>query len=269
MTSIPYCTETWEPIGGCTHCAPGCIHCWSEDLVATRFQGKKRYDGLTENGRWTGRIKLFHDRLEEPLHYRDPKRIFVCSQADLFHPKVPFEILHQIYRTIYSCPQHTFLLFTKRIERAMAYYDRNPYTTDINAFPNLQLFVSISTQAEADEKIPVLLQIPAAVRGVSLEPLLEDIDLTDVDGNDVVSPKNDKFWDGANLRPAHLDQVIIGAESIRRKPGRPCELEWVRNIVGQCKSAGVAVYVKQLILNGELVRDMKRFPKDLQVRQLV
>lgn len=282
MTEIPYADTIWEPIGGCTHCSPGCKNCWAEWLVATRLRGNPRYDGLIEYGRWwTGKIKLFEDRLEQPLHWRRPRRIFVCSQADLFNEKVPGEFIFKVIHTAHQSHWHKFLFFTKRVERMAEFF--KVYYSSLKMslpdeehkkripIPNIQLFVSISTQAEADEKIPILLQIPAAVKGISLEPLLEDIDLRLLEGHDI---KATSVMTGKpcirNLDTgATLGQVIIGAESINGRPGRPCKLEWVRNVVQQCQAAGVAVYVKQLIINGELVRDMSKFPKDLRVRQLV
>lgn len=284
MTDIPYCDKTWNVTGGCTKCSPGCQNCWAIPL-AHRFAHNPlmgdRYKGLVKDGNWTGRVKLFEDRLEQPLHWRDPRRIFICSRSDLFHPKVPFEYIDKVFGTCAAAPQHTYLIFTKRIEIAAKYFVTANRKAVFKVIPNLQLFVSISTQAEADEKIPILLQIPIVVRGVSLEPLLGPIDLR--------SP-NMRQW---TLEVSRPDGVIIGCESINGKPGRfreklyspklarkvNCEvmlsleqrarcLEAIRGVVQQCQSADIAVYVKQIPWGGKLVRDMSKFPPDLQVREL-
>jgi protein gp37 len=134
--------------------------------------------------RWNGNIITLPNKLDKPLHWRKPRKIFVCSMSDLFHEKVPFEFIDDVFTTIFNAQQHTYQILTKRIKRMAEYFsaiqdgwidfgenrDSPP--------PFVWLGVTVSTQAEADEKIPILLQMPAAVRFVSIEPMLEGIDIT-------------------------------------------------------------------------------------------
>jgi len=211
----------------------------------------------------------------------------VPSMGDLFHPKVPFEFVDKVFGTMYICNQHTYLLFTKRIEQALEYFSRENVAgmvqtcgwLDYNAaadyhqpiiwpLPNVQLILSISTQPEADEKIPMLLQIPAAVRGVSVEPCLEEIDVSEyICWIDRIEDNNlDEY--------GHLiNWVVIGAESLNGRAGRYCPIENIRSLVQHGKEAGVPVYVKQVHLkrDGKIVlsRNPGKWPKDLQVQEIV
>jgi len=219
-----------------------------------KAMGPKKYKNGFE-------VTLHPECLDEPLHWRKPCRIFVCSMSDLFHPEVPFEFIDKVYYRIYRGLRHTFQVLTKRPGRMLEYLEDEtavqlrllklfpnwtPESRLTGRFPlpNLWLGVSVENQKAADERIPKLLQIPAAVRWVSLEPLLGKIVLSMVD---------------------ELDWVVIGAESGPNR--RPCKLEWVRSIVAQCKAAGVPVFVKQLDIDGKVVKKIEQFPPDLKVRE--
>jgi len=244
-----------------------------------RLQQFEQYRKVITNGKWYGTTALVPHILEQPLHWRKPRMIFVSSMGDLFHESVPFEWIDRVMAVVSNCsgiwpkynyPTHIFQILTKRIERAFDYFNRNEIDQCAidTYYNNLWLGVTCENQKCADQRIPTLLQIPAAVRFLSLEPLLEDIDIDEaIDGR--------WFWDGKYL--AHIDkdipdgksvkvnQVIIGCES---GPGRrPCKLEWVRNIVAQCRAAGVAVFVKQLSINGKVEHDIEKFPIDLRIRE--
>ena len=268
MTKIPWTDESWNPVTGCKKIAAGCRNCYAETM-AKRFWGKRKFTD----------VQCHEDRLDIPLHWRKPRKIFVCSMSDLFHEDVSFEIIDQIHAVIALCPQHTFQILTKRIERATEYYmtrtaiddscrvDRMPQwynvltgwldeghkgylgrnwdecekaaeQTDFNNElpPNLWLGTSISTQADADKNIPILLKIPAAVRFLSLEPMLESICLSNY----------------------KIDQVIIGCESGPKR--RPCKLEWIEDAVEQCVAASVPVFVKQLEIGGKVSKNPKEWP---------
>jgi len=141
MTEIPYADENWNVTGGCTKCSPGCQNCYAIRL-AHRFAYNPvmgdRYKGLVKAGNWTSKIKLFEDRLEQPLHWRNPKRVFVCSQADLFHPKVPLGFTCHVFDVIQQCPQHTFLLFTKRphLMSCLLYTSPSPRDATLSRMPS-------------------------------------------------------------------------------------------------------------------------------------
>jgi protein gp37 len=232
-------------------------------------------------------LRLVPDKLTEPLRWKKPRRVFVNSMSDLFQDGVPDSYIDQVFAVMALCQQHTFQVLTKRAERMRSYFDDDlddgdptcmlerwadaaltiqPLGEGENAtdeaasryeevtscdwpLPNVWLGMSVENQHFADERIPMLLQTPAAVRFISAEPLLEALDL-----------KPFLSWriqtDGWNGRTEHfaelpaeggtrgLDWVIVGGES---GPGaRPFNLAWASSIVGQCKSAGIACFIKQL-----------------------
>lgn len=287
-SKISWTDETWNPVAGCTKCSPGCLNCYAEKMAARlKWIGNDnpQYLGKTDaEGNWTGKIECCDWLLGKPLHWKTPRRIFVCSMSDLFHEKVPFEFIARVFLIAQRCPWHTFLLLTKRIEKALEFYKWDyplGLAKEWGQLGNIHLGVSISTQAEADEKIPILLQTPAAVRFVSVEPMLEyiDWDLATLNVCPDCGGSGEEYkgeptvacgtcgGDGA-IRDK-LDGIIIGAESRGGHPGRPCKLEWVRDLVKQCDTAGVPVHIKQLHINGKLVKDVNKFPADLQRREFL
>ena len=169
MTKIEWTQKTWNPITGCTKCSPGCENCYAERM-AKRMAGRCGYHyehpfrpGWTHSRRW-----------DDPLRWKKPCKIFVCSMGDLFHEDVPFPIIDEVIERIKLTHRHTYQILTKRPKRAWQYLD----STNSRYFPsNTWLGVTVCNQAEADEKIPVLLGIPATVRFVSVEPMLEEVRL--------------------------------------------------------------------------------------------
>jgi protein gp37 len=240
-TGIPYLDEVLNVTSGCTKISEGCANCYASRL-SERFHG----------GPFDGSVVLHPERLEEALHWRTPRRVGVCFTSDLFHDRVPDEFIDKVFAVMALTPQHTYMLLTKRPERMRALmssknfvgrvYTRawdvsysGPYPRDeLPAWPlsNVFLGVSCENQARADERIPLLLETPAAHRWVSLEPLLGAVDLTP--------------FTGAYLRALGkgLDWVVVGGES--GPHARPCDLGWIRDIRDQCKAAGVPCYVEQL-----------------------
>lgn len=249
-TGIAYVDETWNPVVGCTKCSPGCLNCYA-DVMARRFWRKW---GLLAPPHHFG-VKWFPERLDIPLHWHKPRRILVCSMGDLFHESVPFEFIDKALYVMYRSIRHTFLVLTKRPERMLEYFidgeslrlrllklfpNYTPEARLCREWPleNVHLGVTICTQKEADEMIPVLLQIPATHRWLSIEPMLEEIDLTGV-----------KPWYGTfeeNLQDKGLHAIVVGCESGPKR--RPCKLEHIRSIVQQCAAAGVGCFVKQISL---------------------
>lgn len=229
---------------------------------------------------WTGKLRLVPEVLEAPLHWRKPRRVFVNSMSDLFHEDVPDDFIDRVFAVMACANLHTFQVLTKRPERMRSYVAsrnlellllaadegraRGIYADEsrlsffaralrqsVNAvhlarpwpLPNVWLGVSCEDQRAADERIPLLLQTPAAVRFLSCEPLLGPIDLRFIRDGD--EPFN-AFRPRGQREPCDtlgIDWVIVGGES---GPGaRPCDVAWVRSIVAQCKDAGVAAFVKQ------------------------
>lgn len=213
-TKISWSDRTWNPLLGCERVSPGCDLCYAIQTATVRAGNphpavKAAFAGLTErdaDGRldWTGRINLLPDRLDQPLHWRKPSRVFVNSQADLFHKDVPTEFIAEVFAVMALARRHSFQLLTKRHARMRAllnsqdfrravgiaivrHGDAGPawrYDEQRNAAPavwplaNLWLGVSVESQRWADIRIPALLGTPAAVRWLSCEPLLGPLDIS-------------------------------------------------------------------------------------------
>lgn len=288
-SKIEWTDATWNPIRGCSRVSQGCINCYAERQAA-RFAGPMvpyadapipgiplkptpPFEGFVRitNGhpQWTGKVELVEKHLEDPLHWRRPRRVFVNSMSDLFHEALPDEAIDRVFAVMALCPEHAFQVLTKRPERMLAYINERPYSFIHSAikhlYPacdavefvrgarhrlvpwlrwplsNVWLGVSVEDQATANERIPLLLQTPAALRFVSYEPALGPVEFTRIvmpDGDDLGTGL---FNDGED---SGLNWVIVGGES---GPGaRPFDVQWARDTVAQCKAAGVACFVKQL-----------------------
>ena len=262
-TGIEWCDSTWNCIRGCSRVSAGCTHCYAESIAA-RFSGPgQAYEGLakmTPSGpRWTGKVELVPDRLEDPRHWKKPRRVFVNSMSDLFHESLPVGDIMRVFGVMSLAPQHQFQILTKRPQRMLLILNgkgadrwcRDSAAATANnsslqiSWPlkNVWLGVSIEDQATADERIPLLLQTPAAVRFVSYEPALGPVDFTEW--------LRDGFPEGEQLLDPHfmrhgtprLDQIITGGES---GPGaRPSNPNWHRSVRDQCQEAGVPYFFKQ------------------------
>lgn len=242
MSEIEWTDETWNPTTGCSRVSRGCDHCYAI-MMARRLDGQGYgYDGATRRTKrgtdWTGVVKTHPDRLKAPLRWRKPRRVFVNSMSDLFHPKVPVDFVDRVFATMALTRKHTFQILTKRPERMATYLDASPsalkarwrqaaqkqhgQTSDIAyPLPNVWLGTSVEDR-DALHRVDDLRPIDAAVRFLSLEPLLgelPELDLTDID------------W------------VIVGGES--GHSARPMRKEWVMPIRDQCQKEGVPFFFKQ------------------------
>lgn len=249
--------KAWNPLrvkGGGWHCtkvSPGCQNCWSEALNL-RFGNRIRFD------HWKVEFELDQRILEQPLHWKKPRVIATQWLGDLGHELIGDLFIKNIIFASEAYNWHKYLFLTKRIERLKNIFEEL-YSEDVRPYDNLWLGVSICTQKEADEKIPVLLKTPAVHRYINFEPLLGAVRPWDHSPDDCPT-----WYDGCNCQEG-IDWVLLGAES---GPGRrPMKLEWVRSIVEQCQSAGVPLFIKQLNINGKVSKDMNEFPEDLRVRQ--
>lgn len=182
-TKIEWADEVWNPITGCSPISAGCKNCWARRM-AKRLAGRYGYPEAPHQFD----VTLHPERLEQPLQWHKPRHVFVCSMGDLFHRDVSSGHTQRVFQQIAQTPQHTYLILTKRPHRMKMFFVNN---TDVNGylhmwngykakrpFPNTWLGVSVENQKTADERIPLLLQIPAAVRFVSYEPALGPIDIT-------------------------------------------------------------------------------------------
>jgi len=189
------------------------------------------------------RVTLHHDKLKEPLGWTKPRMVFVCSMGDLFHRDAiaagwtddVFEVM-----TRPACAKHTFQILTKRPDVALEWLDDNPRFSPPDGWDNLWWGVTVEDQERA-WRIKELLQIPAAIRFISLEPLLGPIDLEEAQRDAITG----RF----------IDWCIVGAESGPRR--RPCDNRWIADIVEQCIAAGVSVFVKQIQVKGKVVKEIE------------
>jgi len=238
-TKIEWCEETWNPITGCTPISEGCAHCYAQRM-AKRLAGRYGYprDDPFRPG-------VFHpDQLNKPMEWKKPRRIFVVSMGDLFHEKVGLLDVIAVFDVIRMCPQHTFLLLTKRPARAFELLAGGTF------LPNVWIGVTAENQQRADELVPILLDIPAAKRFVSVEPMLSAIDLTNYNPGYGMNNLNllggpgfvDGFGEVDKMPFDCLDWVILGGET---GPGaRPMHPDWARGVRDQCVAAGVPFFFK-------------------------
>lgn len=265
-TTDKYWDEGIRLVSGCTPVSDGCQHCWSRQL-----QKRFKVDGSPDV------VKFHVDRLKR-FDRKQPAIFSIWN--DLFHPAVTDIDIDMTLAAAALNPQHIFLILTKRIERAAAYFshlnhrqerigilaeyqsglDRTDWTDEEHPEPTWHLplpNVWLGTTVEGyyyKKRIGYLLQIPAAKHFVSFEPLL----------NEFMSPLRGRMgWNGRHI--GRIDWSIIGAET---GPGRrPCKIEWGRSLVQQCQEADISVWIKALDINGKITRNLADFPPDLQLRQ--
>jgi protein gp37 len=320
-TSIEWTDSTWNPIRGCSRVSEGCRNCYAERVAARFNDPGMAYEGLAVSkttiyadkkqateAHWTGEVRFVEDRLADPLRWRKPRRVFVNSMSDLFHPKVPVLWISRIFavmalagghRNHFGVKGHTFQILTKRPERALEvlsmplfrvgvaqairqmakewplfHATRGTWPEDVahevergapSFWPmrDVWLGTSAEDQQSWEKRTEILRRVPAALRWVSLEPMIGPVE-------------------AAPWTLAGLDWVVVGGES---GPGaRSFDLAWAREVVDACQAAGVPVFVKQLgakplyelghgdgmeslSLSDRKGGDMSEWPADLRVRQ--
>jgi protein gp37 len=213
-SKIEWTDATWNPVRGCTKISPGCAHCYAKTF-SERFRGVPGHP--FEQG---FDLRLVPEKLGDPLRWESPRRIFVNSMSDLFHPKVPDEYIEKVARVMVAANWHTYQILTKRAERLHDLLKgRLHFASQQN---HIWWGVSVENKQHGLPRIELLRNSPAQIRFLSVEPLLESL--------------------GA-LNLKKIDWVIVGGES---GPGaRPIDIEWVRDIRNQCKKAEVAFFFKQ------------------------
>lgn len=277
-TKIEWTDATWNPITGCSVASPGCTNCYAMKLAGTRLAHHESRAGLTVDGKtgpvWTGEVRFNEQWLDQPLRWRKPRMIFVCAHGDLFHENVPDEWIDRVFAVMALCPQHTFQVLTKRSARMRDYLATCPDGLRRRAWqraapgnlgnegaawfcrwplPNVWLGVSVEDQKRADERIPDLLETPAAVRWLSCEPLLGPVDLAEY----LICPN---ARDGLSMDPSTgayecctacdwtgliggIHWIVCGGES--GQEARPMHPDWARSLRYQCAAAGVPFHFKQ------------------------
>lgn len=219
-TSIEWTDATWNPVAGCTIVSPGCTNCYAMRMAARlEAMGVEKYAGLTRKSggraKWTGLIKLDENALKAPLGWSKPRRVFVNSMSDLFHPGVPLSFIRKVWRVMKRTPRHTYQILTKRPDiMALA-------TGRLERLPNVWLGTSVES-TDLLNRIDQLRGVNAAVRFVSFEPLIGSVASADLTG---------------------IHWAIIGGESGPK--ARPMDPIWVDEIERACRAAGAAFFFKQ------------------------
>ena len=237
-SDIEWTDNTWNPISGCTPCSPGCQNCYARALI-NRYKGRKGWPESPDD------ITFFPERLEQPKHWKEPKRIFVCSMSDFFHPKVKLSWQVEIIHVMMQCPQHTFMILTKREDQL----DMYNHVCGFFDLPNRWLGVTVENQEYANIRIPALLKCDVQTKFVSVEPMLGPIDLThiiDEENQLMIDSLHGKFGAGSDpgLVYPHLDWVICGAETGSK--ARPMNPDWARALRDQCVEADIPFFLKKL-----------------------
>lgn len=290
-TNIEWTEATWNPVVGCTPVSPGCLNCYAATMAVqlegmgtrgyTPVKGIRIAEVRDRRAVYTGSVRLVPEALMVPLRRKMPTTYFLASMGDVFHADVPFDYLDRIWAVMALCPQHTFQVLTKRPERAAEYLARPwledgdralaalgplpAYVTDWpmldlrGPLPNVWLITSVEDQTRADERIPHLLRCPAAVRGLSVEPLLGRVDLHGVLPGHACNRCNSAWYGSDPQCPrcsytdpmalathdrVGVDWVIVGGESGHN--ARPCDVGHIEHVVNQCDAAGVPVFIKQM-----------------------
>lgn len=323
-TGIQWTEASWNPVRGCSVVSPGCVNCYAMKQ-AHRFSGTgKPYDGLTKmtsaGPQWTGEVRIIHEMLPQPIRWQRRRRIFVNSMSDLFHESLSDDDIDDVFGVMWAClygrggaPGHVFQVLTKRPERMRDYLsqdrrrswayaavrhgggkDPDALFDQVDLFngphPRIWLGVSAEDQKRWGERVPILLDTPAAVRWVSAEPLLGPIDTSELlavpNVDDPLLREDplaayllaEAMADGRASGRRAVDWIVVGGES---GPGsRPCQVGWIADIVAQCASAEVACFVKQMGANTSLPGDPRpvawvhkkggdpaEWPPELRVRQ--
>lgn len=282
-TNIEWTDETWNPVTGCSKVSQGCKHCYAERLAPKVFAGQRVPALISpeqlDRPRVFTDVVLHPDRIPLPARWVKSKRVFVNSMSDLFHEDVPFEFIDRVFAVMSVTTRHKYQVLTKRAERMQEYFEdrcsnvimgdypeaiaeadigfkwtpatdrRGGYDNCGPAWPleNVWLGVSVEDQDTADERIPLLLQTPAAVRFLSCEPLLGPIDLGNLPSASGIGRHLDCLSNGGvdpgALIPSKIDWVIAGGESGPK--ARPSHPNWFRSLRDQCADAGVPFFFKQ------------------------
>ncbi|MEE9584749.1 MAG: phage Gp37/Gp68 family protein [Candidatus Brocadiales bacterium] len=273
-TKIPWTDVSWNPVVGCTKVSPGCDNCYAEAITKRFHRGD------------FNQVALHIKRLGHPFRWRKPRKIFVCSVSDLFHSRVPFDYINKVFCVMGANPRHIYQLLTKRPGR-LAYFaniyhpplwDDRGTTWGAQWPSNIWAGTSVETQKYAP-RLDVLARVPAKVRFVSVEPMLEPVDLRKWLGGCECLPyvgmaRPDKVCEDYWANDVHEDDTcscggmkaeptinwtICGGES--GPHARPMKIEWLLDLVAQCKEAGVPVFVKQD--SGRLPGKQGRIPDDI------
>lgn len=222
-SAIEWTDETWNPVTGCSRVSPGCDRCYMFAMYSRlKAMGVSGYETSPND------IQILPERLHVPMRWKSPRLVFVNSMSDLFHPQVPFEFTSEIFQVMEQAALergHVFQVLTKRPGRAVAWWNQCESLFPDGWPRNVWIGTSVETQKYAP-RLTVLARLPASVKFVSAEPLLERLDLS--------------RW----LEDGVLQWVIVGGES--GAGARPIDPDWVLDLQGQTERTGVRFFLKQL-----------------------
>ncbi len=221
-SQIEWTDSTWNPVAGCSIMSKGCTHCYAMQM-AKRLEamGVEKYAGLTRRSGnrtvWNGLVREDHDALEIPKRWKKPRKIFVNSMSDLFHPEVSDDFVDKVWTVMRETPHHHYQILTKRPDRMAELLSSMCHV----ALPNVWLGTSVENQ-EVVARIDDLRRVPAAIRFISFEPLIGSVGKVNLED---------------------IDWAIVGGESGHL--ARPIQIEWIDEIYDQCRENGTAFFFKQ------------------------
>jgi protein gp37 len=275
--------EAWNPVWGCTPVSEECEHCYAKSLVETRFANNPLAPVHDFN------VKIVEKQFNKRFK-KSSKRIFICNMSDLFHEQVPFEVVDRVLARVAQDQERQYFILTKREKRMAEYFSYHDTCLRVaneakirphkllERWPlkNLWLGVTAGNQKNLDLRVPYLLKTGWSNLFVSIEPMLEDANLKyewfETDNEKECPNKNLTLHRKIHLCPkcapktsGGIGWIIFGAESGSDR--RRCENQWITNGVKMCKSANIPVFVKQLDINGKLVKDIYKFPELLRIRE--
>lgn len=240
-----YKGETWNPIIGCSKISDGCKNCYAEKMAmrlqhmpqAAYYSGVLLFKPIHDKEGWAGNTVFVESQLTKPATWKSPRVIFVCSMGDLFHETVSFAAIDQVFEQMMLHPRHIYIVLTKRAKRMAEYFMGNEgLGSYLHSESRAHIFLGVTAenQEQAEKRIPFLREIRAAVKFVSIEPMLGPVDLINLN-----SGRTDAF----NPADAGINWVICGGESGHN--ARPVHPDWVRSLRNQCQAAGVPFFFKQ------------------------
>lgn len=245
MTKIEWADETWNPVTGCSKYSPGCTNCWAEAAAnSPRLLQFPQYQKIKN---WDGTIEFVESALNKPAHWKRPRKIFVCSMSDLFHPNVKPAWHRAIFDVMLANPRHTYLLLTKRPSFIYSVLDRLSITSQ----SSIWLGCTAEDQANTNARRYAMQQLSEEgwTTWVSYEPALEKVDFAG--------------WE-------FLDWLVIGGES--GFGARPFVSSWAKNVIQWCRQHDVAPFMNQMGSNSNLKvkgegGDPLEWPEELRVRE--
>jgi len=222
QSSIEWTDLTWNPVVGCSIESAGCTNCYAMRMAARlEAMGLEKYQGLTKRSKrgavWSDRVRCHEESVEIPLTWKKPRRVFVNSMSDLFHPDVPVDFVRRIWAVMAATPQHHYQILTKRPQRMAE------LLLEVSPEPLVNVWLGTSVEdRKVIDRIDHLRRVPANVRFISFEPLIGDVGSVDLSG---------------------IHWAIVGGESGPRS--RPMNPLWVESILDQCLETGTAFFFKQ------------------------